>query len=324
MDDIRFERVAFSAPDPFVLRDHRPHAPARRVHLVADYYRPATDTAPFPGAVVSEGLGGVKTARERRYGRFLAQHGCATLVIDSFRARGRAGAIHPVRAIAVTESMMLSDAFAGLAWLADRAEVDSSRIFNVGFSYGGMIAVLAAYEQLRRHFLGADGPRFAGHVSYYGPTVPRLEDPTTTGAPVVIFNGARDDNLNRARLEAIVADLERGGSPVTSIVFPAARHQWDSNDHVERFDRFNLRPGAVTIRRDGTIVDERGGRRVEGFWSRLGMLWNSVSLRGFYLRRDEDVMRRTDAILLETIGVDGTATRHREVATAMQTDRAPR
>ncbi len=318
MDDIEYHPVTVRTASPFVLAGYDRNAPGPPVDLPAGLYLPATVPPPWPAAVVSEGLGGVKTARERRYGRFLAQHGCAALVVDSFHARGYRDMPDPIRALFVTETMMLADAFAGLSFLAARDDVDGARIFNVGFSYGGMIAILTAYEQLRRTFLGEERG-FAGHVSYYGPTVPRLEDPTTTGAPVVVLNGERDDNLNQERLALIVEDLRRGGSPVTNVIFPEAFHQWDSDDHEKRFDRFNLCPGAVTIRRDGTIFDEIGQRPVRGFFSRVSMLYRCVSLAGFFLRRNEEAMRESDRLLLETIGLDGHAAAHHEVATPDQT-----
>ena len=318
MDEIEFEDVVLRTRNPFVLTDHVASDAGDAIDLPAGFYRSATTPPPWLAVVVSEGLGGVKTARERRYGRFLAQHGCAALVIDSFAARGHAGSIHPVRAMNVTETMMVVDAFAGLRWLARHADVASDRIHHIGFSYGGMIATLTAYEQLRRHFIGEDPLRFAGHVSYYGPTVPRLEDPTTTGAPVTILNAERDANLNRERLDAIVTDLRRGGSRVASIIFPGAWHQWDSDDHERRFDPFNLHDGKTSILRDGTIVDETRGRIVGGYLSRLLMLARSVSLKGFHLRRDEAVMRRSDEILLATIGVDGRAAERHEVTSGGQ------
>ena len=259
MDDIRYETVTIPTSNPFVLTDYSiGKTPAV---LKAGFYRPATLQPPYPAVVVSEGLGGVKTARERRYGRFLAQHGFAALVVDSFGARGYGSSPHPLRAINVTESMMLADAFACLVWLARHAEIDPQRIHNIGFSYGGMICLLTAYEQLARLFV--TGPeRFAGHVSYYGPTVPRLEDYATTGAPVAIMNGSLDDNFDEKRLELIAGDLKKGGSTVDNLVFDNAYHQWDSDDLERRFDRFNIRALSTLIDPANLIYDEKVGNRI--------------------------------------------------------------
>ena len=298
MDDIRYETVTISTNSPFVLTDHSIGQTPDR--LQAEFYRPATRKPPYRGVVVSEGLGGVKNARERRYGRFLAQHGFAVLVVDSFGARGYGKSAHPIRAINVTESMMLADAFACLTWLCAHDEVDSQHVYNIGFSYGGMICLLTAYEQIRRHFVV--GPeRFAGHVSYYGPTVPRLEDYATTTAPVTIMNGALDANFDETRLELIAGDLKKGGSPVENLVFDNAYHQWDSDDHERRFDRFNIRALTTLIDPGNLIYDEKVGNRIRGFVTRTAMIARAVSLKGFHLMRDAELLQKTDEILLRNL-----------------------
>ena len=295
MDDSTGGAARLLTSDVAVLRDFTPKTAT--TPLDALYFPPKKGEPPFPAVVISEGLGGLKKPREPRYGRFLAEQGYAALVIDSFGTRGYGRAPHPLRAVAVTETMMLADAFAGLTWLAAKPEIDATRISNIGFSYGGMIVILTAYEQIRRHFVpGAEG--FAAHISYYGPTVPRLVDYRTTGAPVAILNGALDANFDPRRLDLIAGDLENGGSSAESIVFDGAYHQWDCDDFTVRHDRFNISQLATRIDPDYTIIDERTGHRVTGRLSRLAMLARSVSLAGYDLKRDADVMRDTDEILL--------------------------
>lgn len=304
MDDVKYARVRIPTRNPFVLTDLGEDCTP--VAMQAELYSPATLEPPYPAVVVNEGLGGVKTARERRYGRFLAQNGFVALVVDSFATRGFHNAIHPIRAINVTETMMLADAFAGLTWLAEQPQVDRNRIYNIGFSYGGMICVLTAYEQIRRTFVRSDD-RFAAHVSYYGPTVPRLEDYRTTGAPVAILNGELDNNVNFKRLELIAGDLRNGGSSVENIVYSNTYHQWDSDDHERRFDRFNIRGLGTNIGPENLIVDERSGRTIRTFADRLLMIAQSVSLKGFHLMRDADVMRQSDELLLRYLGTPADA-----------------
>jgi dienelactone hydrolase len=318
MDDILYERIEIPTKSPFVLTDvgRRDASPP----LKAELYRPANASGPLPAVVISEGLGGVKVARERRYGRFLAQCGFAAVVMDTFATRGYARYPDPVRALNVTEAMMLADNFAALTWLAGRDDIDANRIYDIGFSYGGMICILTAYEQLRRTFI--DGPeRFAAHVSYYGPTVPRLVDYRTTGAPVAIMNGSLDNNLNPERLDLIVGDLTNGGSAVENFIFEGGYHQWDSDDHEERFDRFNLHDLAVRIEPDNCIFDERSGRCVTGFASRAMMIARNVSLRGFTLKRDVDLFRRSDDILLRYLTVR--ADEHIPVGARVSEERDP-
>jgi dienelactone hydrolase len=122
----------------------------KRVELAAELYLPENRAAPSPAVVVLDGLGGPKEGREREYGQRLSDEGFVALVLDSFACRGVGENGDLIRAFTVTEAMMLSDAFTGFSYLAGRPEVDASKIGVIGFSYGGMITVLTAYEQLAR------------------------------------------------------------------------------------------------------------------------------------------------------------------------------
>jgi dienelactone hydrolase len=95
-----------------------------------------------------EDLGGLKESREIRYGRMLADRGYVVLVVDSFSARRLARTIETWRALRVTTAMMLTDAFC-LRFLKQDLAVDPAAISIIGFSYGGMVSVLVAYEQIR-------------------------------------------------------------------------------------------------------------------------------------------------------------------------------
>lgn len=154
-----------------------------------------------------EGLGGLKESREIRYGRMLADRGYVVLVVDSFGARRLARTIETWRALRVTAAMMLADAFSGLRFLKQDLAVDLAAISIIGFSYGGMVSVLAAYEQIRSLFARSFAERFAGHVTYYGCSVPRLEDSTAAGGPVLMLMAERDRNVSLIRTEQIALDL---------------------------------------------------------------------------------------------------------------------
>jgi hypothetical protein len=125
-----------------------------------------------------------------------------------------------------------------------------------------------------------------------------LEDYRTTGAPVAILNGELDQNFDPKRLDLIAGDLRNGGSAVENMVFADTYHQWDSDDHERRFDRFNIRAMATRIDPSNRIIDERSGRPVTSFPTRLFAIARSVSMKGFHLMRNADVMRETDEILL--------------------------
>ena len=292
-------RVGLQSWSPVLVREMCDGA-APRLAIQAELYLPSGHDAPLRAVVVSEGLGGLQDARERRYGRFLAENGIAALVIDSFASRGAGERGDLGRAVHVTESMMTADAFAGLRYLADHELVDASRIHIAGFSYGGMTAMLTAYRQLADLFLPG-GPRFAGHVSYYGCTVPRLDDPRTTGAPVTMLLGGLDRNVSIPRCKDIAEDLRRGGSDVAVQLFEGAYHQWDGDDETKRWVAANLARCSMRLSYDHEIREERTGIRVRGRVTRTALLTMWANPLGYTILRDRDVTRRSDEILLEAV-----------------------
>jgi dienelactone hydrolase len=290
-------RITLKSLDPTTLRDL---SSAKPIDVAAHLTLPPTSIErPVPAVVVAEGLGGLKSARECAYGKRLAEMGYATLVPDSFGARGFGGMPHTLRALYVTEAQMLADAFASLGFLARHRAIDAARIGIIGFSYGGMTSILTAYRQLQKLYMPAFGAdfRFAAHASYYGCSAPRLEDPTTTGRPVTVFLGECDRNVSVERTRTIADDLRRGGSPVDLHVFPGIYHQWDGDDEQKRFVRFSLGKVRMRLTRENRLIDEKSGLEVTGRWRRALALGLSVSIRGYHIQHSGETVDRTDSLL---------------------------
>ncbi len=294
------QTITITGPNPELIHDVVGKNEVPRIEIEAELYLPHDTNTPCPAVVVSEGLGGLQDKRERDYGRMLSDEGYVVLVIDSFGARGVGSNGDFVRAMSVTEAMMLGDAFTGLRYLTDRPEVDAGRIGIIGFSYGGMITQLAAYEQLARAYL-PDGPRFAAHVSYYGCSIPRLEDPATPGAPATILIGGKDRNVSIPRVHDIASDLRRGGSPTEVITFDDIYHQWDGTDDTRRWVPANLRRLHLRVERDYAIRDEKGSMRMQGRWSRRALIARRTDPRGYHILRDQITTQKTNEVLLERL-----------------------
>ncbi len=296
----RMQDVTFPTMNPFVMADFaRESVRANPITGYGKLYLPAgaRDGVRLPAMVLMEGLGGLKPHRELAYGRDLAADGYAVLVVDTFRARAADGFGDTKRALEVSEAMMLADAYAGLAFLRTHPAVDPARIGVMGFSYGGMISVLAAYDQLRRLIQPA-APGFAAHASFYGCSVPRLDDPRTTGAPVLMLLGDKDRNVSLDRSADIAADLRRGGSAVRKIVYDAW-HQWDGNDERRRFVRWSLEHLHVRLDRRHRTRHEETGLPMRGPLTRRLVIALGVRATGYHIQRDADVKRQSYAALLE-------------------------
>ncbi len=298
------ERVSFATISPFALCDVERHQDrGRTIDGVGTLFLPQ-QSAPgknLPAVIVLQGLGGIIRERELRYCEFLARNGYAALAVDSFEARGAAGLGHTLRALKVTETMMLADAFAALQFLAAHPAIDPARIGVMGFSYGGMITALTAYEQMRRLF-SPDGVRFAAHASYYGCLIARLRDVRTTGAPVHLFLGGLDRNVSVPGSQRIADELRQGGSKVEVHVYPDAYHQWDGVDLSRRFTRFSLQSCDLIVEPDNVVRDSRTRLAITGPISRTLMLAANVSVRGYEMLRDEETLAKSDATLLRFFG----------------------
>lgn len=254
------------------------------------------DAPPCSAVVICPGLAGPLPGREYGYAERIAAAGHAALVPHPYATRGVAWLSDPLRALCVGPAMMLADAFAALDVLnAHPAIGPGCAVTVMGFSYGAMTALLAAHEQIARVF-APDGARFAGHVGYYGPTVPRLDDPTATGAPVLMLMGAHDRNLDIPRAGLIADDLRRGGAPVDLRVLDA-EHAWDGNDIERRHVLFSLRDCAVMIDRDNRMRDERTGRPIRGGLGLALHLIRGSRLAGYHMHRNEGLARLSDALL---------------------------
>jgi len=291
------QRIEFGSQSPVILSDTgkgADKAPSQRVwgylHLPADV------SSPVPAVVILEGLGGLIDSREFAYARELAAAGYAAFTVDSFGPRGAAPLSHPKRALKVTEAMLLADAFAAKQCLAEHPAVDGTRIFVKGYSYGAMCSVLTAYEQIRHSFNDRGAP-FGGHIAYYGCSVPRLEDPTTTGAPVLILLGGRDTNVWIARSEQIAEDLEQGGSPVQHEVLWDAFHQWDGENIEPMFERYALWPCRMRLDRQNRTREELTGLPIRGRMSRALAIALGTRTSGYYMQRDEAALTRSNALL---------------------------
>src|SRR5271166_3357020 len=156
---IREEVVTFQSSDPFAPRDIG-RAPARTVRGLL--FLPATG-APgraAPAVVMLHGSAGMIRDRAQ-YGPQLASMGIAVLLIETYDSRRDLATGFVERVLNITETMFVADAYAALAYLAMRPEVDPHRVVLAGFSYGGMAAEYALYAQMA-DALAPDDLRFAG------------------------------------------------------------------------------------------------------------------------------------------------------------------
>ena len=182
----------------------------------------------YPAVVIVHTIAGYQEANEGWHADQFRKAGFATLTYDSPTARSMlrgtsTGSRGEPWAAAVAE------AYSALRLLAGNPRIDASRIAIVGFSFGGEVAHLAAFERLRAA-LAPGQNRFAAHVSYYPAGVYGVaaEPAAYTGAPILMLLGEKDDNLPVAKAEQYLTYARSAGSapPIDVSIYPAAYHAW--------------------------------------------------------------------------------------------------
>jgi dienelactone hydrolase len=289
------ERIAFASHSPFTLSDVGDPEEAPATEAAATLYLPpaASAAAPVPAVVILHGASGVQSVRELTYGRQFAAQGVAALVIDVFAPRRDRATGFVNRLLQITEAMFLADAYAGLEYLAARAEIDASRVALIGFSYGGMVATYAAYEQVAQRY-APQGPRFAAHVAFYAPCIAEFEDSRSTGAPLLMLYGGRDAIIDPDRCARIAAQLEAGGGAVETVVYPEAVHQWDGRFASEREIGRNLADCWFYVERDGTVRDKALWLPMSTVFYRKVILGLCADSEGYLIGRNDEVRARSN------------------------------
>jgi dienelactone hydrolase len=199
-------------------------APADSVILPMTLHLPDTGQDRYPAIVIVHTIAGYLEANEGWHAEEFRRAGFATLTYSSDAAvRLREAGTPGAWAAAVAE------AYAAFRFLADHPRIDAKRIAIVGFSFGGEVAYLAAFERLRAAIVPSEA-RFAAHVAYYPAGVfgAAAERGAYTGAPVLMLLGEKDDNLPVAKAQGYFAYAREAGfpPPVEVSVYPGAYHAW--------------------------------------------------------------------------------------------------
>ena len=160
--------------------------------------------------------------------------------------------------------------FGSLLYLSGHPRIDPQRIGVLGFSYGGVVALLMASQELNQEYTGGKA-RFAAHLSLYPVCwihqqvlsgANRAYDASTymkfTGAAVHILAGEKDDYDEPDSCPKFVAALpEEARKHVAVTVYPGAYHSFDAPLRTrESYDAFAHagRGGTVTLQYDAAAA----------------------------------------------------------------------
>ena len=199
---------------------------AASVSLTAEIFRPEGE-GPFPAVVFMHGCGGWQSAVRqslRQHANYLRDNGFAVLNLDSFGPRGNSGGTvcASFDRLRAARKYRTYDAFDALRYLQAQSFVDPDRIFLVGQSNGGSVALNAAEAGAAAKY-NRGGTPFRAVVAYYpwcgtlGTTRMSLE------SPLMIFGGGRDDWVPPAKCRRFRAT----GAKLDVTIYPTAAHSFD-------------------------------------------------------------------------------------------------
>ena len=208
--------------------------------------RPAGD-GPSPAVVIlhdCSGLGARSSGAPARWSHELVARGYVTIVPDSFTTRGHPDGVctdgRPSRG-EVAPARRALDAYAALAHARALPFVDGRHVGLMGGSHGGSstLAALAAADDPGDALARAQRDGFAAAVALYpgcraryGGWRPDADGAYRPVAPLLILIGERDDWTPAAPCEALVRSTRGGPHPADIVVYPGARHSFDSDRPV--------------------------------------------------------------------------------------------
>ncbi len=233
-------------------------------------YKPS-GPGPFPALVVFPGAGGLLSDYVE-WAAAAVRQGYVVLALDFMKPRN----LNPpdIAGGKVRHMQGAKDSLQALAHLQHLPIVDPERIGIVGFSWGGMAALLAGSPEIRASFSAAH--RYAAIVAFYpGCYYPanrygaeRLSLHPDHDTPTLILNGAKDNEGTPEDCAQRADKLRSEGKPVESFTYPDAGHAWDAKaqDGFTKTDPYGHR---INYRYDKAAAADSRRRALEFLASRL-------------------------------------------------------
>ena len=205
------------------------------VTLTGYMAKPQGSGARSPAVVLLHGCSGPLSsagrirARERDWMARLADAGYAALLVDSFNPRGvNSTCGRPTKGLSAEEDRPY-DAYAALAWLSARSDIDAGRVAVLGWSHGGT-SVLAAVSAASTAFVAkmAAPRRFALAITFYPGCLALSRTEYRLVVPLLMHLGDADDWTPARHCETLAAKARAAGGEVTVFRYPGAYHGFDS------------------------------------------------------------------------------------------------
>ncbi len=239
--------------------------------LLASLFEPATP-GPHPAVVMLHGCSGAYArsgalnARHRMWGELFAANGYVVLMLDSFTSRGiKEICTQKFVERTLKEADRAGDAYAALAFMRARSDVDPKHVAVLGWSHGGG-TVLATITRPP-----AQGAGFARAVAFYPGCSARAKRPAAFNpyAPLLVLIGEADDWTPAAPCEALAGAVRARGGPMEIVTYPGTYHDFDNpsltRQHVRTEVPNGVQPGRGVTTAPNVEAREDAKRRVLRF-----------------------------------------------------------
>jgi dienelactone hydrolase len=205
------------------------------VQLLGHWF--ATTASPAPAVLLLHGCGGAYAAngrlsvRMRDYAAWINRQGFHALVLDSLTPRGeRELCTQRIGTRRVTIENRRLDAIAGVAWLAQRGDVQPQRIGLLGWSHGGSTVLAATNLHHPAARDAAVQPAFA--IAFYPGCEAELKRGYAAAAELLVLVGEADDWTPAEPCRQLAASAS--GRDVRLVAYAGAYHGFDSNAPLRR------------------------------------------------------------------------------------------
>ena len=203
-----------------------------------------------PAVVFSHGSEGVSGVYFDVWAKALNNAGYAVFVVDSFKPRGEDRVTGPTKQLTWNTMANTTDALYALKLLATHPQIDSGRIFHMGWSRGGQALLDAAWPTYQQHVLPAN-VKWAGGVAVYpGCNMRyRVDQHSKLPAPILMVLGEKDDMTPAKPCMELADEYAAAGHPVSYKVYAGATHVFDRlNQPWKKYNEGNFNLCSMDVR----------------------------------------------------------------------------
>ncbi|MGD9052764.1 MAG: dienelactone hydrolase family protein [Desulfobacterales bacterium] len=249
---------------------------------------PGATTDKVGAIVFVHGSGGWRKSYDRWVKTF-NKMGIATFRLSCFKPRGISRTVGSQTR--VTSSMMTADAYNALKLLSTHPRIDKDRIGIMGWSKGGAVSMISAWEPVRKAIVNSN-LKFALHIALY-PFCYGFESVQMTGAPILILVGEKDDWTHAEPCMECAKALKDAGYDADIIVYPDAYHAFDSYNEVTFLENaLNMEKCRAIIKSNGLAIEKTSGFSMDNP-EKLQKVWEICATKGVHYGKNDSAKKKS-------------------------------